>query len=56
MSGPLNAVKANCEKYVEMEQGKERASKAAKQIQYKIGGSVDDIIAALPAGGCRVKK
>lgn len=56
MSGPLNAIKANCEKYVEMEQGKERASKAAKQIQYKIGGSMDYIIAALPAGGCKVRK
>ena len=55
MAGPLNAVKKHCGKYVEIEQGKEKTSKIAKQIQYKIGGGLDDIIRALPAGGCKIK-
>ena len=56
MAGPVDAVKKNCEKYVQLEQGKEKTSQTAKQIQHKIGGDLDEIIRALPAGGCRVKK
>ncbi|MBS3097782.1 DUF814 domain-containing protein [Candidatus Woesearchaeota archaeon] len=55
MAGPLNAIKKHCEKYAEIEQGEEKTSKIAKQIQYKIGGELDDIVRALPAGGCEVK-
>ena len=47
--------KKHCEKYAEIEQGEEKTSKIAKQIQYKIGGELDDIVRALPAGGCEVK-
>lgn len=56
MSGPLNAVKANCEKYVVLEQGNEKASSVAKYIRHKIGGAIDEIIRALPSGEFRVKK
>lgn len=56
ISGPLEAIKKNCEKYVEIAQGREKASSIAKFIQKKIGGDLDDIIRALPSGGCRVKK
>jgi len=56
MAGPVQAIKKNCEKYVEIEQGKEKASNIAKFIQKKIGGNIDDIIRALPSGGCKVKK
>ena len=56
MSGPLDAVKANCEKHVVLEQGNEKASAVAKYIQHKIGGSIDEIIRALPSGGFRVRK
>jgi len=56
MAGPLEAIKKNCEKYIEIEQGREKASSVAKYIQKKIGGSIDDIIRALPSGGCKVKK
>ena len=56
MSGPLDAVKANCEKYVVLEQGDEKSSAVAKYIQHKIGGTIDEIIRALPAGMFRVKK
>jgi len=56
MGGPLEAIKKNCEKYVEIEQGKEKSSDTAKKIRAKIGGELDDIIAALPSGGVRIKK
>ena len=56
MSGPLDAVKANCGKYVALIQGSEKASAAEKYIQHKIGGAIDEIIRALPAGEFKVNK
>lgn len=56
MAGPLDAVKKNCEQYVQIEQGNEKTSKIAKFIQKKIGGTLDDIVRVMPAGGCKVKK
>ena len=54
MAGPLNAVNKNCKKFVIVEQGNEKTSAVAKKIQKKLGGDLDEIIRALPAGGCRV--
>ena len=56
MAGALEAVRKNCDKFVEIKQGREKTSAAAKKIQKKIGGELDDIIRALPSGGCEVKK
>lgn len=56
MSGPFDAVKANCEKYAVLIQGSEKASSIAKYIGHKIGGSVDEIIRALPSGDFMAKK
>ena len=56
MAGPLDAVKAHCEKYAVLEQGDEKSSSIAKYIHHKIGGSIDEIIRALPSGEFRVKK
>ena len=56
MAGHLDAVKAHCEKYIELLQGNEKASKIAKYIKYKIGGTIDEIIRALPSGEFRVGK
>src|SRR3989344_3472020 len=52
MSGPLEAVKKHCEKYVVLKQGDEKVSSIAKKISHKLGGNLDldDIIRALPAG------
>ena len=55
MSGPLDAVKANCERHVVLIQGSEKVSSVAKYIQHKINGSIDEIIRALPAGSFQVK-
>ncbi|HLC95865.1 MAG TPA: NFACT RNA binding domain-containing protein [Candidatus Nanoarchaeia archaeon] len=55
MGGPVEAVKAHCNKYVPVIQGRDKASKVAKFIQKKIGGTLDEIIAVLPSGGVAVK-
>ncbi|MCX8147201.1 MAG: NFACT RNA binding domain-containing protein [Candidatus Woesearchaeota archaeon] len=55
MSGPLSAVKKSCKKFVELIQGNEKASDIAKKIKSKIGGEIDDIIRAMPAGGAKIK-
>ena len=56
MAGPVEAIKKNCKEYVEIEQGREKASSIAKYIQKKIGGNIDDIISVLPSGGFKIKK
>lgn len=56
MAGPIDAVRANCGKYVVLAQGNEKASAVAKYIQHRIGGSLDEIIRALPSGGCSIKR
>ena len=56
MAGPADAVKANCEKHIVLIQGNEKPSDAAKYIQHKINGSIDEIVRALPSGGLKIKK
>jgi predicted ribosome quality control (RQC) complex YloA/Tae2 family protein len=56
MSGPVSAVKKNCEKYLEIAQGAEKPSSIARIIKKKIGGELDDIIRVLPAGNLRLRK
>lgn len=54
MGGPRTAVEKHCKKYVFVVQGNEKTSDAAKKIQKLIGGDLNEIIATLPAGGCRI--
>lgn len=56
IGGPVEAIKANSQKYVVLQQGNEGASQLAKLIRKKLdGGSMDDIIKFIPAGGARLK-
>jgi predicted ribosome quality control (RQC) complex YloA/Tae2 family protein len=56
MCAPLNAVKKNCVKYVELQQSRgEKTSDLAKKIERKIGGDVDEIVRVLPAGNIGIK-
>lgn len=55
MSGPIKAVKKHCKKHIEIMQGNKKKSEIAKLIRKKLGGDLDEIIRALPAGGCDVK-
>ncbi len=52
MSGPLEAIKKNCSKYVVLRQGDEKVSSIAKKIRHQLGGNLDldEVIRALPAG------
>jgi len=56
MAGPVEAIKKHCRQYVELEQGSEKTSAIAKKILKKIGGDLDEIIRAMPSGGCRIKQ
>ena len=56
MAGPVDAVKEHCKEYVELQQGGEKTSAIAKKIMKKIGGDLDDIIRAMPSGGCKIKE
>lgn len=55
IGGPVDAVKAETDKYVVVIQGGDKASDLAKQIRKRIGGDLDDIIFFLPAGGGKLK-
>src|SRR3989338_6918719 len=39
MSGPLESIKKNCEKFFILKQGDEKVSSTAKKINYKLGGN-----------------
>lgn len=55
MGGPVDAVKKNCGKMLIVVQGKQSKSDIAKKIQKIIGGEIDEIISALPAGEFEIK-
>ncbi|MBW2993387.1 DUF814 domain-containing protein [Candidatus Woesearchaeota archaeon] len=56
IAGPVNAVKKHSEKFVIIEQGREKASALAKKIKQKLkGGEIDEIVRMLPAGGGAVR-
>ena len=54
MTGPIEAVKSNCKEHIVVVQGREKTSQIAKRIRHKLGGELDEIIRALPAGGCEI--
>ncbi len=56
MGGPLNCVKKHCKEYVQLEKGNEKTEKLAKQIKKIIQGELDEIVKAIPPGGCKIKK
>ena len=53
---PEEAIKKHCKEYVNVIQGRNKPSEVAKKIRSKIGGELDDIIRALPAGNSEVKE
>jgi len=55
-AGPVNAIAANCPKHVLLVQGQSKKTDIAKQIKKLIGGELDDIVSALPAGEFEIKK
>jgi len=56
MSGPVEAIKKNCEKFLILKQGDEKVSSIAKKINFKLGKGLDldDIIRAMPAGNFKL--
>ncbi|MDD5086524.1 MAG: NFACT RNA binding domain-containing protein [Candidatus Nanoarchaeia archaeon] len=56
IGGPVNAIKKNSDKFIIINQGKEKASDTAKKIKKIIGGDLDEIIAFIPPGGSKIQK
>ena len=52
MCGPRIAVKEHVRDILRIKKGNKKASDVAKAIKKKLGGELDDIIAALPPGNC----
>lgn len=56
MAGPIDAISVHCKDFVLVEPGREKTSAVAKGIRAYLGqGDLDEIIRALPAGGCRIE-
>ena len=55
MCGPITAVKKHCKEFLELYPGNNKMSEIAKKIKYKLGGTLDEIIKVLPAGGASLK-
>jgi len=57
IAGPAAAVGQQAERVIEVVPGTTKTSSAAKEIRSLIGGGeIDDIVRALPAGGCKILK
>ncbi len=56
MGGPRSAVEHHCDDWVAIQQGRNKTSDVAKQIQQRIGGDLDELIQTLPAGGVALRK
>tara|TARA_Y100000310_G_scaffold345288_1_gene463440 strand:- start:4943 stop:5725 length:783 start_codon:yes stop_codon:yes gene_type:complete len=56
MAGPVESVKKHCKKVIILVQGDEKPSDIAKKIKHKLGGDLDTIIRALPAGEFSIKE
>jgi len=57
MCGPVSAIKANCDRYVEIVQGDEKKEALAKKISRIMDyDNLDDIIQVLPSGGSKINR
>lgn len=56
MAGPYEAVKKHCKDVVRLKQGRDKTSDIAKKIQKKVKLDLNEIIRALPSGGCEIIK
>lgn len=57
MCGPVSAIKANCDRYVEIVQGDEKKEALAKKISKILNyDNLDDIIQVLPSGGSKIER
>ncbi|MFQ5620905.1 MAG: NFACT RNA binding domain-containing protein [Candidatus Nanoarchaeia archaeon] len=55
MAGPEESISKHCEKFIILVQGNIKASDTAKKIQKTLGGDLDEIIRALPAGNFEIQ-
>lgn len=53
MAGPFSAIRAHCKQVVTVIQGEGKTSDLAKRIAKKLGGSIDEFVKVIPAGGSK---
>ncbi|MFC1768352.1 NFACT RNA binding domain-containing protein [Nanoarchaeota archaeon] len=56
MCGPEKAIKVHTKTYFLITPGDIKSSDVAKKLQKKFSADIDDIIRALPTGGCKIEK
>ena len=56
MCAPISAIKAHCDKFIEIVQGNSKPSDIARTIKRKFGGELDEIIRLLPSGSMDIKE
>jgi len=54
MGGPVASVSAQAERWVELVPSKDRKESTAKTVARMLGAELDDVVAVMPPGGCRV--
>ncbi|UCC92808.1 MAG: NFACT family protein [Thermoplasmata archaeon] len=54
MAGPVAALSYRSKSWVELEPSKDRKEGTAKQVARMLGAELDEVVAVLPPGGCRV--
>jgi hypothetical protein len=54
MGGPVGPVSARAGTWVELEPSKDRKETTAKEVARLLGAELEDVVAAMPPGGCRV--
>jgi len=54
MGGPVASVSAQAERWVELVPSKDRKESTAKVVARMLGAELDDVVAVMPPGGCRV--
>jgi hypothetical protein len=54
--GPQRAVLAHCEKGYLLLQGNDKTTDVAKRLSALLGAPIDDLVAAMPAGGVKLGK
>lgn len=55
MAGPVSATQTHCKKIAIIIQGNTKTSDIAKKLEKRLGGTIDEFVRVIPAGGAKIK-
>jgi predicted ribosome quality control (RQC) complex YloA/Tae2 family protein len=55
MAGPVSAIITHCTKTITLVQGDTKTSDVAKKLEKRLGGTIDEFVRVIPAGGAKIK-